>query len=103
MQTFCESERRLIILIGADSNGKKRGGSSVGNRLQVVETKGCKWTETSHAAAKWQFREGGGGRRGRGREAVKLGEARKGVRTEKERDERSVKVGFSIACYEPVV
>ena len=60
MQTFCESERRLIILIGADSNGKKRGGSSVGNRLQVVETKGCKWTETSHAAAKWQFREGGG-------------------------------------------
>ena len=49
------------------------------------------------------FGRGGGGRRGRGREAVKLGEARKGVRTEKERDERSVKVGFSIACYEPVV
>lgn len=69
--------------------------------VAIVETEGCKWTETSHAAVKWQFRgEGGvvvmGG-------AVKLGEARKGVRTEKGRDERGVKVGFSIACYEPVV
>lgn len=46
------------------------GGSSVGNRLQIVpksrssKPEGCKWTEASHAAAKWQFL----GERGRGGE-----------------------------------
>lgn len=66
--------------------------------VAVVETEGCKWTETSHAAAKWQFwgREGrkrGGGIRG----------SEKGYEDGKGRDGRSAKVGFRIACYEPVV
>lgn len=58
--------------------------------VAVVEMEGCKWTETSHAAAKWQFRGRGRstwekeeGRGGEIRGSEKGCEGRKGKRRKK--------------------
>lgn len=60
--------------------------------VAVVGAEGCKWTETSHAAAKWQFWEAddgwGRGRRGDGiRRSEKGREDRKGRGPRREKRE----------------